>query len=368
MNLLQLVMIIKNGESLIERCLESYLGVVDRFVILDTGSSDSTIRLIKKFKKDNNANVIIHQESFKGFSESRNRCLDLAYSNEYMWQIMVDDSYVLHGDLRSELIMCNKNMMINAMSICINHNSINYKSTRITRVSSKLRYVGEIHEVLNIKSAISIRPHICIEDVACDNHIARTKARMFSDLRMINHTQEYDEGRRLYIKANIICNLYRNGMVPINVVLEAYKARIDYGGLDLEEMFMTICAIGHLYCEQIQKFKNDPDMNHGDDYDNIYNTMLKYYVISALTFPARAGESYFFIYMINGSEYYINKAYEYRCAGHCRLPIDLSIYSNNGNYGHIENQYRRYYKKKLSNEIKSHFLVWNENSHQSRLD
>ena len=45
-NLVQLVMIIKNGSDTIEQTLRSCLPFMDRWTILDTGSTDKTIEII----------------------------------------------------------------------------------------------------------------------------------------------------------------------------------------------------------------------------------------------------------------------------------------------------------------------------------
>ena len=49
MSTLCLVMIVKNEEKVIERCLESVYKYLDYWVICDTGSIDKTKRIIKNF-------------------------------------------------------------------------------------------------------------------------------------------------------------------------------------------------------------------------------------------------------------------------------------------------------------------------------
>ena len=45
---IQLLLMVKNGSDLVTQCLESFVGQVDRFLILDTGSTDNTVELIEE--------------------------------------------------------------------------------------------------------------------------------------------------------------------------------------------------------------------------------------------------------------------------------------------------------------------------------
>ena len=44
-----LCMIVKNEEKILSRCLDSYLGLFDEIIIVDTGSTDNTKNIAKKY-------------------------------------------------------------------------------------------------------------------------------------------------------------------------------------------------------------------------------------------------------------------------------------------------------------------------------
>jgi glycosyltransferase involved in cell wall biosynthesis len=49
MTTIQLIIMMKDSEDTILRTLNSYLGQVDRYMLFDTGSSDSTIQIYNQF-------------------------------------------------------------------------------------------------------------------------------------------------------------------------------------------------------------------------------------------------------------------------------------------------------------------------------
>lgn len=72
-NTISLCMIVKNEEHNIERCLESVQGSVDEIIVVDTGSTDSTIEKAKKY----GAKIFNYQWN-DDFSEARNFALKQA--------------------------------------------------------------------------------------------------------------------------------------------------------------------------------------------------------------------------------------------------------------------------------------------------
>ena len=101
-NLLELVMIVKNSGDILKDCLSINKKYIDHWTILDTGSSDNTVSIIKEELKDIPGNLYI--EEFVDFSHSRNRSLELS-SKKCKYQIILDDSYLINGgyDLRKFL-------------------------------------------------------------------------------------------------------------------------------------------------------------------------------------------------------------------------------------------------------------------------
>ncbi len=84
--MLSAVLIVKNEERMLPRCLESLAGKVDEIVIVDTGSTDGTLEIA------NSADVVSSYEWSDDFSAARNYAKGLASGD---WVLSIDADEVL---------------------------------------------------------------------------------------------------------------------------------------------------------------------------------------------------------------------------------------------------------------------------------
>ena len=77
---LSLCMIVKNEEKFLPRCLESVKDHVDEIIIVDTGSTDSTVEIAKRY----NAKIYYHAWE-NSFSKARNYSLKYATCDWIIW-------------------------------------------------------------------------------------------------------------------------------------------------------------------------------------------------------------------------------------------------------------------------------------------
>ena len=152
-NLINVCIMVKNGGPQFEQMLIDNLPLMDKWTILDTGSTDDTIDIIKRVlgKKDGQ----LYQEPFINFRDSRNRLLDLAGS-DCKYTLMLDDTYVIKGKLREFLTVVRSDQYCNSFSLFIHTNDTKYGTNRIVRTDSGLRYIHKIHEVISDKNNINV--------------------------------------------------------------------------------------------------------------------------------------------------------------------------------------------------------------------
>jgi len=140
---ISLCMIVKNEEKFLPQCLESVKDYVDEIVIVDTGSTDSTVDIARKYTDK----VFFHP--WEGhFSKHRNQSIKYATKD---WIFILDADEVLVKECAQAVRESIKNESIDSIYVVVRnafdggtgeavHNSI-----RIFRNNGKICYEGRVH-------------------------------------------------------------------------------------------------------------------------------------------------------------------------------------------------------------------------------
>jgi Glycosyl transferase family 2 len=146
--LLTLSMIVKDEEATLARTLESAKPFLDRWVILDTGSTDGTREVIRRTLEGVPGHL--HEEPFVDFSTSRNRALDLAgEATEFVVWLDADDELTggpaLRRFLEGERARVDPDREAYYVRVEM---GVRFDSPRVARARSGWRFRGVVHEVL----------------------------------------------------------------------------------------------------------------------------------------------------------------------------------------------------------------------------
>lgn len=140
---LSLCMIVKNEEKHLAKCLSSVKDVVDEIVIVDTGSTDKTLEIVKSF----NANIF-HFDWINDFSAARNFALSKCTGK---WILYLDADEELNPNSVNELL--NYKSRTPAGVYCtiksIGTSDVNGSVMRYPRLFanfSGVEFVGKVHE------------------------------------------------------------------------------------------------------------------------------------------------------------------------------------------------------------------------------
>ena len=191
-NLINLCIMVKNGGPQFEQMLTANLNLIDSWTILDTGSTDNTIEIINNLlvgKKNGN----LYQEPFINFKDSRNKLLELA-GTKCKFNLMLDDTYIIKGNLREFLNEVRSDQYSNSFTLFIHSDDTKYGSNRITKSNSGLKYIHKIHEVITEQNNINIvipENRAYIFDERYDYMNTRTMDRKQLDLKLL--FEEIDE-------------------------------------------------------------------------------------------------------------------------------------------------------------------------------
>jgi FkbM family methyltransferase len=200
-NLIHLCIMVKNGGDDFKNMLIQNLPIIDRWTILDTGSTDNTLQNINDILVGKKKGKLF-QEPFINFRESRNRCLELSeYTCKY--RIMLDDTYVIQGRCREFLEICRGDQFADSYSLLIKSGDTSYYSNRVTKSLNNLKYIYTIHEVIQKDDNVNVvipDNWSWIFDMRSDYMEQRTMDRKRYDLeQLFLMVEEYpDDPRHLY--------------------------------------------------------------------------------------------------------------------------------------------------------------------------
>jgi hypothetical protein len=272
-NLIHLCIMVKNAGNGFREVLEKNLPFIDEWTILDTGSTDNTIEIIKDVMKNKKGKL--YQEPFINFRDSRNRCLELA-GKTCKYIIMLDDTYILKGNVKYFLELIRSDQFADSYNIFINSNDCIYGSNRILKSDRDLKYIYKIHEIIRDTDNIVVQipmDKMYIEDLQSEYMQIRTKSRKENDLQLLFETlEEYPNVSRTYFYiAETYCALeiwdkaFEYAMKRINAPVKGYTEEITESylicGNIAEQEFKwewSRCEELYLKCYESDKTKADP--------------------------------------------------------------------------------------------------------------
>lgn len=145
--LLTLTMILKNEAHGIARTLASARPHVDRWCILDTGSTDGTQAAVRDAM--NGVPGELHEEPFVDFATTRNRGLDLCgTATDFILWLDADDELRGGEALRAFLAGRREQGGAEAYSVSVEMTGTTFDSARVLGSRSGWRFEGVVHEVL----------------------------------------------------------------------------------------------------------------------------------------------------------------------------------------------------------------------------
>lgn len=242
MSSISLCMIVKDEEDVIERCLNSVKDLVDEIVIIDTGSTDSTKDIVKKFT-DN----IYDFKWIDDFSKARNYSFEKATKEYIMWldadDIILDDDRTCFKQLKDNL-SSEIDMVIMKYNVAFDNDgkpTYIYNRERLMKRSRGYKWIGEIHEVIpqsgNLTfSNISIS-HKKVRSIDPKRNL-RIFEKMIQDGKIFDSRQEYYYARELYFNG-----MYEEAIDKLSSFISSGKGWVENiinACLDLSSCYCNI--------------------------------------------------------------------------------------------------------------------------------
>lgn len=243
-----LVMIVKDEEDTIRKCLTQVAPFISYYVICDTGSGDNTIAEIKSTMEDLGIEGEIHERPWVNFEVNRTESLELAKGRcDYRWIIDADDTFQAGNSSVNPFNSLPTD--VDSFQIMYRLNTLQYHRAQIVRSHQDWVYKGVLHEYLDLPGKenliqYQIPANLCHVDAD------------ISPLKRANTLEEkYSNDAEILEKALIddpqntrymfyLAQSYRDSGQKLKAI-DAYEKRIEAGAWE-EEVYYSMYMIGKL--------------------------------------------------------------------------------------------------------------------------
>ena len=240
-----LILMIKNEEKIITRCLTSALPYVDGVAILDTGSTDNTIEKCKELLSTCDKPYKISTEPFKNFGYNRTMsfqkavelCKELKWdpTNTYVMAIDADMNIVVSPNFKTY------NLTSNGYKVIQKTRSLKYFNVRFMKCSHDWKCIGSTHEYWDGSPTLSIPDEIFYIDDKGDGGCKSDKFERDIRLLTIELEESSNNPRSVFYLAQSFKDLDK-----FAEAIPYYKKRIKLGGW-YEEVWYSYYQIGRCY-------------------------------------------------------------------------------------------------------------------------
>lgn len=272
---LSLCMIVKDEELVLDRCLKSCYKLFDEIVIVDTGSTDKTKEIAKKYT-DN----IFDFKWCDDFSLARNFAIEKCTKKYFMW--LDADDIIRESELK-KLFNLKENLdkdtdivMINYATSFDENNKPNFEyfRERIIKNNGKYKFSDPVHEAITPTGKIIFK-YITIEHRKIKENKKNRNLKIYEKLKKktpLTPRQQFYYSRELYYNKKIDKALknflkfikqkngfYENKIDACNILSKIYLEKNDFENAKqiLFHSFVydlpraeNLCNLGYIYQEE----------------------------------------------------------------------------------------------------------------------
>ena len=242
-SLISLVSIVKNEEAILERMINSVKGIVDEFVIVDTGSSDSTKEIISKYQT-------VIEIPFVNYVETKNEAIKKA-TGEYILFMDADEVLYQGAEVLKEWA---EGKNLEALSCKITEGGQDYGTTameyeriRMWRNDGSWKFEGPgVHEVIVGSNNIVYDGRVKVRHDHSGKSAANTDAAKFQMWKQLLFTylkKEPKNARALFYLARTQKDLGES-----LTAIDTYKKYLEVeGNTFIDEKWQAAYDIAQLY-------------------------------------------------------------------------------------------------------------------------
>ena len=253
---LGLSQIVKNEAHVITRMLDSIKHVVDYLTFVDTGSTDGTQDIIKKWAKENNILCDVYEREFDDFENCRNYAMEMSKGKtDYCFWLDADETIVFDKDF-------DKNSLDKDLYMFNTHiGSMKYTRNELWNNKKEFKWYGPVHEFIipkdktdKLTSGICPGVNVIVKmDGGSWKEDTSKKYRKHAEM-LENYIDNEDRDPRWifytaqsYHDSACIKNNEPENMERLRRAIKYYDERVSIGGGYHEERFYAQYRIGTIF-------------------------------------------------------------------------------------------------------------------------
>jgi glycosyltransferase involved in cell wall biosynthesis len=142
-----LCMIVRNEAHIIERCLASVLPLIDYILIVDTGSSDGTQEVVRRYLENTGVPGEVVEEAWRDFAYNRSFALaKLREKPTIDYSLMIDADQVVNFDDGFDVVKFKAELDCDIYDLKVTTGSVAYFLPQLASNKIEVVYRGVLHE------------------------------------------------------------------------------------------------------------------------------------------------------------------------------------------------------------------------------
>lgn len=221
------MMIVRDEEAIIDRCLQSVRSLIDRYCIVDTGSTDSTKERIRAAL--DGVPGELYERPWRSFGENLTEACQLARGEGWLLRLDADMTVTWHPGLR-DWLASEPDLLTCAWLVEVVDRSLRYRLPLLMRAHLVWRYVGPTHEYLD-STGRKLRP---LNGLTVYHHAdGSSRPQKFErDLALLQPAVEAGDPRSIFYAAQSYRDIGR-----LEEAISLYEQRAKLGGWEEERWY-----------------------------------------------------------------------------------------------------------------------------------
>ncbi|WP_158544995.1 glycosyltransferase [Dyella monticola] len=241
-----LCMIVRNAASTLERCLTSVLPLIDYACIVDTGSDDETVRVVRHFFQKHRIRHDIYRDTWRDFSSNRNAAMDWMRHRgdvDYYMVLAADD--VVCFSEAFDVHKFKEQMGFDVYDAQVHEDGAQCDRPVLFEANLGCYYRGKIHEFLVIPAHATRCEVTAFHLESTRGPSDRDRAAYLSDAGVIEEALREETDPFMLSRYHFyLGQSYMRGG-DFKKAIKAFYARVQCGGWE-QELFISLLCIARM--------------------------------------------------------------------------------------------------------------------------